>query len=145
MRIVFPRVVPGALAALAAAGMACAQAQVTAQSPAPVPATAPASAPAPMTAASRQVPDRNPTLTAAENTREPGDRRPEERVVPQISIPLKSRSAALAPVAAASTPVAAVPGGVDDAAARCLATRNPVEKAACERALPASAPAGTAR
>jgi len=107
------------------------------------PASSPASAAAPLTAASRQVPTRNAAITAAENAKEPGNQRPEERVVPQISIPLKPRNPALS--AAASTPVVTVPGGVDDGAARCLALRSADEKAACERRRAASVPGEKSR
>lgn len=116
----------GGLVALAAAGTACAQVAATA---------APASAP--MTAASRANPPRNPAIVAAENAKEPGVQRPEERVIPQISVPLKSRNV---PDPAASSAPAGVPGVVNDGAARCLAMRGAAEKAACERRLAASAP-----
>lgn len=122
---------------LAAAVVSAASGQAVA------PASAPASAAPPLTAASRQVPTRNPAITASENAKEPGNQRPEERVIPQISIPLKTRSGVAA--VAASAPSGSKPGGVDDGAARCLATRNADERAACERRQPASAPERTAR
>ncbi|RZA17361.1 MAG: hypothetical protein EOP93_13455 [Lysobacteraceae bacterium] len=132
MRIVFDSLLGGLLAA-AVAGGACAQS-------APPP-SAPASAVAPMSAASRQVPTRNAAITASENAKEPGNQRPEERVIPQISIPLKPRNSPPAAAITASAPAGTVPGGVNESAARCLATRNVIEKAACERGLAASAPA----
>lgn len=93
-----------------------------------------------MTAASKQVPTRNAAVMAAENAKEPGSQRPDERVIPQIRIPLKSRNSST-DVAATSVPPGNVPGGVDDSAARCLAAGSASEKAACERGLAASGPA----
>ena len=93
-----------------------------------------------MTAASKQVPTRNAAVMAAENAKEPGNQRPEERVIPQIRWPLQSRSSAAAAAATASAPAGQVPGGVDDGAARCLAAGSANEKLACERGLTASAP-----
>lgn len=101
--------------------------------PAP-PASTPASAPAPATAASRVVPIRNPAITAAENAKEPGAQRPEERVVPQISVPLVRKNSPVAPAATASAPSGSLPGAVNDGAARCLAAESAADKAACERA-----------
>lgn len=120
MRIVIDSFV--GIVAVVAAGAAFAQ------------AAAPASAAAPMTAASRAMPARNPAVVAAENAKEPGVQRPDERVIPQISVPLKSRAVPQASASAAST------GVVNDAAARCLASGNAAAKAACERRLAASAP-----
>ncbi len=127
MRIVFDAILGGMLAA-AATGAAFAQ-SVTPPAP-------PASAAVPMTAASKQNPTRNAAVMASENAKEPGNQRPEERVIPQISIPFKPRNST---AFAASGPTGSVPGGVDDGAARCLATGSGSEKAACERALAASA------
>ena len=93
-----------------------------------------------MTAASKALPARNPAITAAENAKEPGSQRPDERVIPQISIPLKSRNSATVTATPASAPAGSVPGGVNEGAARCLAAGNASEKAACERALAASGP-----
>lgn len=105
--------------------------------PAP-PASTPASAPA--TAASRVVPTRNPAIIAAENAKEPGVQRPEERVVPQISVPLVRKNNPVSPAATASAPSGSLPGAVNDGAARCLAAESAADKAACERAEAASAP-----
>ncbi len=93
-----------------------------------------------MTAASRQVPTRNAAITASENAKEPGNQRPEERVIPQISIPLRNKN--VMPLAAipASAPVGSVPGRVNEGAARCVAISSASEKAACERGLAASGP-----
>jgi hypothetical protein len=136
MRFVLDSLLGGALVVVAA-GAAWAQSGA--------PASPPASAVVPATAASRQVPARNPAVTASENAKEPGNQRPEERVVPQISIPLKSRSSIAAAASVASGPVGSVPGGVDDGAARCLAAGSASEKVACERRLAASAPAKPSR
>lgn len=120
--------------ALVGAFVAMAAGTASAQS-APVPA---ASAPAPMTAASRTMPTRNPALTAAENTREPGLQRPDQRAVPQVSVALRGRLGTEA--TAASAPAGSLPGAVNDGAARCLAAGSASDRAACERALAASAP-----
>lgn len=93
-----------------------------------------------MTAASRLVPERNAAITAAENAKEPGVQRPEERVIPQISIPLRNRNIAPTPAVPASAVPGSVPGRVNEGAARCLAMETAAEKAACERRL-ASQPA----
>jgi hypothetical protein len=129
MRI-FPAVLAGMLG-VAAVGATWAQADK--------PASSPAAASAPMTAASRQVPTRNAAITASENAKEPGNQRPDERVIPQISLPLKPRTGTIA-ATTASAPAGNVPGGVDDGAARCLATGSASDKAACDRGLAASGP-----
>lgn len=135
MRTFFETLLGGLLAAAVADGAA---AQAVA------PASSPASAAAPMTAASKQVPTRNAAVTAAENAKEPGNQRPEERVIPQVTIPLKPRNGTAA-ATAASAPSRDTPGGVNEGAARCLALRSDAEKAACERGLAASAPERTSR
>jgi hypothetical protein len=99
----------------------------------------PASAAVPATAASRIVPTRNAALTAAENAKEPGAQRPEEKVIPQLSLPLRTRPEKA--VAAAASGPSNGTGALNDGAARCLATANAAEKAACERSVAASAPA----
>ena len=138
MRIVFDSILGGILATVVA-GAACAQPAT------PQPASAPASAPAPVTAASRQAPTRNAAVMASENAKEPGNQRPEERVIPQISIPLRNRN--VMPLAAipASAPIGSVPGRVNEGAARCLAISSASEKAACERGLAASGPVKSER
>lgn len=90
-----------------------------------------------MTAASKAVPARNTAITAAENVKEPGSQRPDERVIPQISIPLKSRRGA---ATAASAPAGSIVGRVNEGAARCMAAGDASDKAACERGLAASGP-----
>jgi hypothetical protein len=124
----------GSALAVAATGAAWAQAGT----PPPPPPPPPASAVVPMTAASKQSPTRNAAVMASENAKEPGNQRPEERVIPQISIPFKPRTGT-AP-AAASAPPGSVSGRVNEGAARCMALSGLAEKAACERGLPASAP-----
>ncbi|WP_457422721.1 hypothetical protein [Roseateles sp. P5_E7] len=126
----------GSILAAAITGGAFAQAAT--------PSSPPASAAVPMTAASKQVPTRNAAITAAENAKEPGNQRPEERVIPQIRIPLKSRRNAAA-ATTPSVPTGNVLGGVDDGAARCMAAGNATDKAACERGLAASAPVKSQR
>ncbi|MFG6416120.1 hypothetical protein ACG02S_19670 [Roseateles sp. DC23W] len=130
MRLVVDAITGGLLAAALAS-------TAVAQPAKPMPL--PASAPVPDTAASRQVPTRNPAIRAAENAKEPGVQRPEERVIPQISLPLRSRN--VTPATSASAPAGSIPGGVNDDAARCLAAGTAQEKAACERGSAASLPA----
>jgi hypothetical protein len=117
------------------AGAACAQTPKT--------ASPPASATAPAAAASRAVPTRNPAITAAENAKEPGAQRPDERVIPQISVPLKSRRSTILAEVAASASARGASGVVNDVAARCLASGS--SKAACEREAAASRPAAPRR
>lgn len=117
-------------AAWAAAGAARAQV--------PTPPAPQASAPAPSNAASRVMPSRNAAVMAAENAKEPGVMRPEERVVPQIAVPLRSRTTARV---AASAPAGGAPGAVNDKAARCLAAAGPAQRARCERERAAAAAA----
>lgn len=71
-------IVPNTLLAglLAATVATAALAQSSPPSSAP-----PASAAVPATAASRIVPTRNAAITAAENAKEPGAQRPEEKVI----------------------------------------------------------------
>jgi hypothetical protein len=96
---------------------------------------APASGPVPV-AASSPTSTRNAAVRAAENAKEPGAQRPEQRVFPQLHVPLTRRGPnAAAPASAPTGPL------VDDGAARCLASRDAPARAACERALAASAPA----
>ncbi|MGQ3053863.1 MAG: hypothetical protein ACT6S0_18965 [Roseateles sp.] len=83
------------------------------------------------------MPPRNPAILASENAKEPGVRRPEERVIPQLSVPFTGRNVG---ATAASAPADNLPGAVNDGAARCIAARSASERAACERALAASAP-----
>ncbi|MDR7268142.1 putative component of type VI protein secretion system [Pelomonas saccharophila] len=125
----------GGITAVIVTSAACAQ---------PAPSSSPPAS-APETAASRVAPDRNPALTASENAKEPGVQRPEERVVPQISVPLRSRNITAPAAPPASAPVGSRPGGVNDAAARCLAADSAKTKAACEGAGKASEPAKAAR
>jgi len=100
------------------------------------PAAAPASA---ASAAARPNQARSPAVRAAEKAREPGSQQPEQRVIPQISVPLKNRNSPSPATPAASLPAGSVPGAVNDDAARCLAADGAKLKAACERGRPASA------
>jgi hypothetical protein len=106
-----------------------------------VPPSSPTSAPAPKPAASTPIPARSAAVMAAENANEPGKLGPEERVIPQISVPLKPRNSA----PEASQPNGRATGAIDDAAARCLATLGAVERAACQRGLSASGPRTSGR
>jgi len=141
MRLAVDYLLGSLLAAVAAVAIASSAEAQAAKLPSPASA---ASATVPANAASQPVPSRNAVVRASENAKEPGNQRPEERVVPQISIPLKSRNIAPTPAIPASAP-GNVPGGVDDGAARCMASRNAGEKAACERGLAASGPVKPAR
>ncbi|MCE4556989.1 hypothetical protein [Pelomonas cellulosilytica] len=100
-------------------------------------ASSTASAPVPATAASRIAPVRNAAVQAAENAKEPGVARPEERVIPQISVPLTRKDRTAPGHEGASAPVRSGPA-VDDGAARCLAAETPAARAACQRGLAAS-------
>ncbi len=63
----------------------------------------------------------------------PGDVRPEEPVVPQISIPLGKTppAPALSKAQQQRQDKAAAMGGVDDSVARCKAAATPAERDAC--------------
>ena len=143
MRLAVDYLLGSILAAVAAIAIVSSADAQPAAAPVPAP-SAPASATVPAIAASQPVPSRNAAVRAAENAKEPGNQRPEERVIPQISIPLRQKNIAPSPATPASAP-GNVPGGVDDGAARCLAARNAGEKAACERGLAASGPVKPAR
>ncbi len=121
------------LGALLAAGIGGAGAAQTALQP-PLPSSAPASA----AAGSRATSVRSPAVRAAEKAQEPGVLAPEQRVVPQITVPLKPRAASLPAAPPASLPAGTVPGIVNDGAARCLASASAREKAACEAGKAAS-------
>lgn len=128
----------GAVIAVAFTGAACAQ-------PSVMPASSPSSAAVPAAAASKPIPSRSTAVKAAENANEPGVLRPEQRVIPQITLPLKGRNSPSSAAPSASLPAGSVPGAVNDGAARCLATSSAAEKAACERSLAASGPLKTGR
>lgn len=134
MRFVFDSILGGILAA-AATTVASAQS---------VDPPSPASAPVPATAASKS-PTRSAAVRAAENAKEPGNQRPEERVIPQISLPLKSRHGTATAATTASAPAGSVPGRVNEGVARCMAATGDAEKAACERGLAASGPVKSER
>ena len=129
MRSAFVSVL-GAVVAVLVTGAACAQSVVP---PQPPPS-------APMPAASQPIPTRSTAVKAAENSNEPGRLRPEQRVIPQISLPLKGSNTPSPADPAASLPAGSVPGAVNDGTARCLATSGAKERAACERGLPAPGP-----
>ena len=133
MKSAFSASILAAVISVAFTGAACAQPSVMRASP-------PSSAPVPAAAASKPIPSRSPAVKAAENAIEPGVLRPEQRVIPQITLPLQGRNSPSSAAPAASLPAGSVPGAVNDGAARCLATSGAAEKAACERGLAASAP-----
>lgn len=135
MKSVFSRGLVAAMAmgAMVVTGISGAASSQTVMSP-------PQMASAPVPAASKPIPIRSPAVKAAENANEPGKLRPEQRVIPQISLPLKGNNLASPMAPAASLPAGSVPGAVNDGAARCLATSGAKDLAACERGLPASGP-----
>ena len=119
---------------LAALTLTTAMVSATAQSAAPA-ASAPASAPAPSTPEPRV---QTPT-ELRDSATPPGDLRPEERVTPQIVIPLrKTAPSTKAQRAAARRGVAAsASGGIDDSAARCEAEASKATREACRASLAA--------
>ncbi len=114
--------------------IAIAGAHAFAQSVEPVvPPTSPASATGPAPPASTPIQTRSPAVRAAEKAKEPGILQPEQRVIPQISVPLKRANSATPATPAASRPAGSVAGTVNDGVARCVAASDAAEKAACER------------
>ncbi len=106
-----------------------ANAQAPARVPVPV-AEAAASAPAVVNKAKPRA------MTAAEkrdSATVPGDVRPEDPVVPQLSIPLGKTPPApvLSKAQQQRQDKAAAMGGVDDSVARCKAAATPAERDAC--------------
>ena len=124
---------------LATLTLATAMVSATAQSAAPA-ASAPASAPLAATPGPRV---QTPT-ELRDSASTPGDLRPEERVTPQIVIPLrKSAPPTKAQRAATRRGIAAsASGGIDDSAARCEAEAS---KAAREECRASVAPKGVKR
>jgi hypothetical protein len=97
------------------------------------PARAPGAA---ASAASQPVNAARTAAKAAQDAEVPGDVRPENPVVPQLSIPLKrERSKELVAAPKSGNAV----GGVDDGAARCRAMKTSTERTECQRALASSA------
>jgi hypothetical protein len=104
-------------------------------------AQVPARVPAPLAAAAASAPPvvnkaQPRAMTAAEkrdSASVPGDVRPEEPVVPQISIPLGKTPPAptLSKAQQQRQDKAAAMGGVDDSVARCKAAKTPAERDAC--------------
>lgn len=94
----------------------------------------------PASAASQAIPMRSTAVKAAENATEPGDLRPAQRVIPQISIPLKRSNSPSPAAPPASLPAGSKPGIVNDGTARCMASSNDKARAACERGAAASGP-----
>jgi hypothetical protein len=109
--------------------VAAAQAQVPARVPAPLAAPAASAPPVANKAKARG-------LTPAERRDSavvPGDVRPEDPVVPQISIPIGKTPPAptLSKAQQQRQDKAAAMGGVDDSVARCKAAATPAERDAC--------------
>ena len=102
------------------------------------PAPQPSSAPVPAPAASKAILNRSTAVRAAEKANEPGTLQPEQRVIPQISVPLRRSNSPTPAAPAASLPAGSVAGAVNDGAARCLASGAEKASAACERRPPAS-------
>ena len=90
-------------------------------------------------AASQPAGPGSPAVRAAENAEVPGDLRPENRALPQLSIPLKRKASKGAASGAAGS------NNIDDAAARCLARKTKWERAECESAGVRSPPAAPVR
>lgn len=106
----------GAVALAAAMGPAVAQSSAS-------PASAAASAP--RRAVDQDAPRRATPAELRDSATAPGDLRPEERVTPQIVIPLRK---------AARRPAGAASGGIDDTAARCEAQSSPRARERCRAA-----------
>jgi hypothetical protein len=98
-------------------------------------------APAPLRAPS-QPPTISPAVRAAEEARVPGEMRPERRPVPQVVVPLKGQATS-DEAAAPTTP--SVPSGIDDEVARCLASTDRRERAACHALVQGRKPVAAAR
>lgn len=62
---------------------------------------------------------------------EPGELRPESRVIPQINVPLNPSGAGKPAYVRPARGKAAPSGGVDDSAARCNAIENPQARKEC--------------
>lgn len=87
-----------------------------------------ATVPSPSRAASQPPPSGSPAVQASENTRTTTDMRPEKRPVPQVTVPLKRRGTSADASASAAKPARQ---DVDDEVARCRASEDPRERAAC--------------
>jgi hypothetical protein len=119
------------LPATAAVVLAVSLLSALAQTDAPAPA---AGASVPLATKPRPRP-----LTPAElreSATPPGDMRPQERVTPQLSIPLgKQPPAPPKPKLRAARPGTAASGGIDDAVARCEAQSDEQLRAKCRNDL----------
>ena len=125
------RLLPLAALALLAAWMHSAAAQT-----APAPASAAASAPS----AAKPGPRLQTPVELREGATVPGDVRPEERVTPQIVVPLRKNApppTKAQRAAARRGTAASASGGIDDSVARCEAQAS---KAAREKCLDSLAP-----
>lgn len=125
---------PRALATAAALALSTAQPTAFAQASAPAPQRA-----ASASAAAASAPAAGPRLLTPEQKRSRADQTaapdlvPERAVIPQVSIPLGTKSAPARPVVTGSKkyPAAKVGGDIDDGAARCLAEASDAARAAC--------------
>jgi hypothetical protein len=82
-------------------------------------------------AAEPAAPPTSPAAKAAQATQDAVDLGPANRVIPQVSIPLKRGK----PPAQGVVRTPGAEPGVDDRAARCLAKEGAQERTACEAAL----------
>ena len=97
-------------------------------------ASTPASAPL----ASKPGPKLQTPTELRDSASTPGDLRPEERVTPQIVIPLRQTvPAAKAPRATARQAAAASSAGIDDSVARCEAQVSEAARRTCRAGLAA--------
>ena len=128
------------LTRLAMVALAVAMVPALAQTAAPA-ASAPASAPL----ASKPGPRLQTPTELRDSASTPGDLRPEERVTPQVVIPLRKPNPVSPPKAVKGAPrqgAAASSAGIDDSAARCEAEQS---KPTRDKCLASIAPKGVQR
>ncbi len=126
---------------LTAAALAVALLPALAQTPTPA-ASAPASAPK----VSAPVPRVQTPAEIREGASTPGDLRPEEKVTPQIVIPLrKGPPPTKAERAAARRGTAASSAAIDDAAARCEAQSSKAAREKCGAGIASKRPSQPSR
>ncbi len=104
----------------------------TAAAPTNPPAAAASAASAPPTAlpilVGKERPTQSPAVRAAEGALEPGKLRPENAVVPQIAVPLRS---ATKPEQQPAVDRGARPRSIDERAASCAAHKSQAERQKC--------------
>lgn len=117
---------------LGALGLVLLAASLTASAAAPAASAAEASpapaASAPGTFGRRDRPLQSPAVRAAQDAASPGDLRPENPVVPQITVQLRRPN-----VNHRAASGAALAGDIDDSAARCRAAASTRQREACGR------------